>query len=85
MKSSASEPALIDYMHFLKLCKMPKEFHFLVIFPFVNRLSIVVVFRPSILEDLDNSLLTEWPIQRIFYISIREKNHGLKQVISPQL
>ena len=60
---------------------MSKVSHFLVISPSVNRLSIVVVFRPSILEDLDNSLLTEWPIQRIFYISIREKNHLPKQVI----
>ena len=81
MRSFASEPGLIDYMRFLELCKMSKVSHFLVIFPFVNRLSIVVVFRPSILEDLDNSLLTEWPIQRIFYISIREKNHLPKQVI----
>ena len=81
MKRLVSEPGLIDYLRFLELCKMWKVFHFLVISPFVNRLSIVVVFRPSILEDLDNSLLTEWPIQRIFYISIREKNHLPKQVI----
>ena len=81
MKRLASEPGLIDYMRFVELCKMSKVLHFLVISTFVNRLSIVVVFRPSILEDLDNSLLTEWPIQRIFYISIREKNHLPKQVI----
>ena len=81
MKRVASEPGLTDYMRFLELCKMSKVSHFLVISPSVNRLSIVVVFRPSILEDLDNSLLTEWRIQRIFYISIREKNHLPKQVI----
>ena len=81
MKRLVSEPGLIDYLRFLELCKMSKAFHFLVISPFVNRLSIVVVFRPSILEDLDNSLLTELPIQRIFYISIRGKNHLPKQVI----
>ena len=81
MKRLASKPGLIDYMRFLELCKISTVFHFPFISSFVNRLSIVVVFRPSILEDLDNSLLTEWPIQRIFYISIREKNHLPKQVI----
>ena len=81
MKRLASKPGLIDYMRFLELCKISTVFHFPFISSFVNRLSIVVVFRPSILEDLDNSLLTEWLIQRIFYISIREKNHPPKQVI----
>ena len=29
-------------------------------------------------EDLDNSLLTEWPIQKIFYSFTGERNKGKK-------
>lgn len=46
----------------------------------MNRLTTVMDSRHLTLEDLGNSLLTGWPIQRIFCSSTEEKHTQQKEV-----
>ena len=46
----------------------------------LNRLITVMDSHHLIYEDLDNSLSTEWPTQKIFYFSLGGKHHQSKVV-----